>query len=106
MTQIRLKVPKTATPNEVIEIKAMIQHQMESGYRRDNRGEAIPRDIITAFKCDYNGQTVFRADFGPGVSANPILTFYLRATTSGPIRFTWTDQHGETMTDNRMIDVA
>ncbi|WP_371395716.1 thiosulfate oxidation carrier complex protein SoxZ [Fretibacter rubidus] len=105
MSQIRIKVPENAARDEIIEIKAMIAHAMESGYRRDNRGEAIPRNIITRFECEYDGQTVFRADFGPGVSANPILTFYLRARNSGPITFAWTEQGGEIFTDTRDIVV-
>jgi len=106
MAAIRLSVPDTAAKGEVIEIKAMIQHPMESGFRRDSRGEAIARDIITRFACEYDGETVFAADFNPSVSANPFLTFYTTATVSGTLTFRWTDQNGETWSDMADIEVV
>ncbi len=105
MANIRLAVPKTAQQDEIIEIKALIQHDMESGFRRGSRGEVIPRDIITRFECTYDGNTVFAADFQPAIAANPILTFHLRATTSGPIAFEWTDQNGTQWQDQADIEV-
>ncbi|MEL6825717.1 MAG: thiosulfate oxidation carrier complex protein SoxZ [Pseudomonadota bacterium] len=106
MANIRLAVPDTARPDEVIEIKALIQHDMESGFRRGSRGEVIPRDIITRFECRYAGNTVFAADFQPAIAANPILTFHLRATVSGPIAFEWTDQNGNQWSDEASVEVT
>lgn len=106
MSGIRLSVPATASPGEVIEIKALIQHPMESGLRRGSRGEAIARDIITRFECVYDGETVFAADFFPAVSANPFLTFHTRATRSGTLRFTWTDQDGQAWEETAEITVT
>lgn len=106
MTSIRLSVPKTAAQGEVIEIKALIQHPMESGFRRGPRGEVIARNIITHFECLYEGETVFEADFFPAVAANPFLTFYTRATQSGVLRFQWTDQNGEIWSDTARIEVT
>ena len=105
MPSIRLSVPATAKAGEVIELKALIQHPMESGYRRGSRGEVIPRDIITRFECSYNGEMVFYADFNAGVSANPFLTFYTMATESGTLTFTWTDQHGQSWSESANIIV-
>lgn len=106
MASIRLSVPKTAKRNEIIEIKALIQHPMESGFRRGGRGEVIERDIITHFACTYNGETVFEADFFPAVSANPFLVFHTRATQTGTLTFTWTDQHGESWSEDAAILVT
>ena len=106
MSAIRLAVPRTAAKDEVIEIKALIQHPMESGFRRGSRGEVIPRDIITEFVCTYNGETVFSADFHAGVAANPILTFWTRATESGELVFRWTDQNGQSWSDSAAITVT
>ncbi len=106
MTAIRLSVPTTAAIGDVIEVKALIQHDMESGFRRGPRGEAIPRDIITDFECLYNGVRVFQATLFPGVSANPFLTFHTVAAESGVLEFRWTDQHGETWSDTAEISVA
>ena len=82
-------------PGEVIEIKTLIRHRMESGFRRDNRGQLVARDILTAFSCTYAGREVFRAEFFPAIAANPLLSFFLVATETGMLEFRWTDQHGE-----------
>ncbi len=105
MAGIRLAVPKTAAPGETMEIKALIQHDMESGYRRDSRGRIIARNIITRFECDYNGVSVFAADFGPGIAANPYLHFSLKARNSGTLTFTWTDQTGRSWSEQAQIEV-
>lgn len=106
MTGIRLAVPETATRGEVIEIKALIQHPMESGFRRGSRGEAIPRDIITRFECRHNDRLVFSSDLHPAIAANPILTFNAVVRSSGTFQFTWTDQNGESWSDSKAITVT
>lgn len=106
MAGIRLAVPDTAQKGKTIELKALIQHDMESGFRRGSRGEAIPRDIITKFECMYNGELVFAAEFHPAIAANPILTFHTIATESGDLTFTWTDQNGEVWSDSTSIVVT
>ena len=106
MASIRLSVPPTATRGEVIEIKALIRHPMESGFRRGARGEVIPRDIITSFECVYAGNTVFEAKFHPGIAANPILTFYVVAADSGTLAFKWADQNGENWSDRAELEVV
>ena len=106
MASIRLSVPKTAIKGEIIELKALIQHPMESGYRRGSRGEQIPRNIITRFECLYDGEVVFSADFHPAIAADPFLTFYTRAVRSGTLAFRWTDQHGEMWSDTASLTVT
>ena len=106
MAGIRLSVPSSATRDEVIEIKALIRHKMESGFRRGARGEVIPREIITRFECTYDGAIVFAADFHPAIAANPILTFYVKATQTGSIDFRWTDENGESWSDRAMLEVT
>jgi sulfur-oxidizing protein SoxZ len=102
----RISVPKQATRGEVVEIKTLVSHSMESGFRRSNIGALIPRDIITRFTCRYLDQPVFTAEFGPGVAANPFLSFYLRASSSGELLFSWTDQHGNTANETRDLQVV
>ena len=106
MASIRLAVPKTARAGEVIEIKALIQHPMESGFRRGPRGEVIPREIITRFECTYNGDLIFSSDFHPAVAANPILTFHTTASESGELAFQWTDQNGLAWRETAPIEVV
>lgn len=105
MSTIRIAAPGQATAGEVIELKAMIRHPMETGYRRDRYGEQIPRDILTRFECLYNGDVVFAAEFFPAVAADPFLTFYTRAERSGTLEFRWIDQHGEVYADSVTLEV-
>ncbi|ABI76936.1 putative sulfur oxidation protein SoxZ [Hyphomonas neptunium ATCC 15444] len=106
MAVIRISAPETAKPGEIIELKAMIQHPMETGYRRDQKGKIIPRDIITDFRCTYNDAVVFEAEFFPGTAANPFVSFFARAVQTGPIEFVWTDQHGQSWSERRVLTVS
>jgi sulfur-oxidizing protein SoxZ len=106
MPQARISVPKTASRGEVIEIKTLIQHPMETGFRRDLGGGAIPVHIIERFVCTYNGEEVFRADFHPAVAANPYLTFHTVATEAGRLEFAWYDDDGSVYTESAEIEVS
>jgi sulfur-oxidizing protein SoxZ len=100
-----INVPKTAKKDEIIAIKTLISHEMETGYRPDSVGNAIPRDIITRFVCTYDGREIFSADLFPAISANPFLSFYARARASGTITFTWTGDNGFSATETADITV-
>lgn len=106
MARALVNVPKEARQGEIVEIRAMIAHPMETGYRVDTNGTKIPRDIIRRFACTYNGEEVFRADLHPAVSANPFFAFTLVAVASGTIEFTWTDDAGRTQTASAVITVS
>ena len=106
MSGIKLAVPDKAAAGEVLELKAMIKHPMESGYRRGPRGEVIERDIITRFECRYNDRLAFAADYHAGVAANPIITFHIKADVSGELEFQWIDQHGAKWSETRTISVV
>jgi len=106
MTRALINVPKQAKRGDVIEIKVLISHAMETGYRRDSMGKAIPRDIINRFVCTYNGTEVFRADLFPAIAANPFLSFFTVATESGTIALNWTGDDGQTQTQEVNITVA
>jgi sulfur-oxidizing protein SoxZ len=105
MTPALVNVPAKAKRGEVIEIKTLISHPMETGYRHSTNGVAIPRDIIHTFVCRYNGEQVFRADLYPAIAANPFITFFTVATESGVVELAWTDDHGETHTQKADIVV-
>lgn len=91
----RVRVPETASAGEIVEIKTLISHPMESGERRDADGNAIPRDIVNTFVATFNGEEVFRADWYPAISANPYMAFTARIEESGEFVFTWTDDVGQ-----------
>jgi sulfur-oxidizing protein SoxZ len=105
MARALINVPPTARRGDVVEIKAMIAHPMETGFRPLQDGSLAPRDIIHHFACVYGGEEVFRAELHPAISANPFLAFTLVATESGEITFSWTDDRGETQTERARITV-
>ena len=100
-----INVPQKAKRGEVIQIKTLISHVMETGFRRDNVGQAIPRDIITSLTCTYNGETIFDAALHQAIAANPFITFHTVATESGTIAFQWTGDNGFTQEASAKITV-
>jgi sulfur-oxidizing protein SoxZ len=99
----RVKVPKTAAAGEIITIKTLISHDMESGQRKDKDGKVIPRSIINKFECSFNGQPVFSCDIDPAVSANPYFEFTVRVAEAGTFAFKWTDDDGSVYEDSQEI---
>lgn len=106
MANVRIDVPKTAKRGEIIEIKTLAAHIMETGFRRTNLGTPIPRDIITTFTCVYNGVEVFSAVLHPSISANPFIQFTTVATESGTLEFKWSGDNGFSATTSARITVA
>ncbi|MGE0420101.1 MAG: thiosulfate oxidation carrier complex protein SoxZ [Acetobacteraceae bacterium] len=106
MVRVLINVPKQVKAGVPFEVKLLISHQMESGQRRDAKGQAIPRDIIHAFGCTFDGQTVLDASFFPAISANPFLAFSVIAHRSGDLVIRFTDDHGTTQTETVAITVA
>jgi len=105
MARALINVPAHARRGEVITIKTLISHQMESGFRHSTTGASIPRDIITSFVCTYNGEEIFRADLFQAVAANPFITFHAVATDSGTIAFEWIGDNGFVATESVAINV-
>ena len=105
MARALINVPAKAKKGEIIAIKTLISHEMETGYRHDNMGKPIPRDIITQLTCSYNGEEIFRADLYPAIAANPFVTFHTVATESGTIAFEWTGDNGFHETASAKITV-
>lgn len=106
MAKARVKAPKKASKGEVFEVKTLISHDMETGRRKDKEGNVIPRKIINNFACLYNGKEVFSVDLQPSVSANPFISFYVRAEESGELSFVWTEDGGEKITKTSEISVS
>jgi sulfur-oxidizing protein SoxZ len=100
-----INVPAKARRGEIIEIKTLIAHPMETGFRVGLNGALIPRDIITTFRATYNGEEIFRADFSPAIAANPFLTFFTVATETGTIAFQWEGDDGFAATESAPITV-
>lgn len=106
MARAIVNLPATARRGEIIEIKAIVAHTMETGFRRTQLGAPIPRNIITGFVCTYDGEEIFRTEFYPAIAANPYLAFSTLATKSGTIACTWTGDNGYSLTESAAITVA
>jgi len=102
----RIKAPETAAKGEIVEIKTLVSHVMESGQRKDREGKVIPRKIVNKFSCSYNGKEVFSANLEPAIAANPYIAFYIRATESGTLEFTWVDDDGATTKAQHKLTVS
>ena len=105
MASALINVPARAKRGEVIEIKTLISHVMETGYRRTQLGAPITRDIVRLFVCTYNGTEIFRAELHPAVAANPFIAFSTVAVESGSLEFRWTGDHGFSATESATITV-
>ena len=101
----RVQLPPRAKRGEVIEIRIAIQHPMETGFRYDNFGRAIPKNVINDLVVRYNGTEIFRAEMGSGIAANPYLQFFTMAGESGEIEFSWVDDNGNRGAERAAISV-
>lgn len=106
MARTLITTPPTAKRGEVIEIKTLIAHVMETGFRPDASGQTKPRDLITRFTCHYNTELVFSAELYPAVSANPYFAFHTVATESGTLSFRWEGDNGFAQTESVPITVT
>ncbi|HJQ57373.1 MAG TPA: thiosulfate oxidation carrier complex protein SoxZ [Vineibacter sp.] len=94
MSLALVNVPATARRGESFEIKTLVSHRMETGFRPGSTGALVPRDIIQRFTCTYGGAVVFDLALSPAVAANPLIAFMVRAIDSGPIVLRWTGDNG------------
>ena len=105
MAAALINVPKKAKNGDVIEIKTLMSHIMETGYRHTTSGEVVPRDIITSFTCRFDGEEIFRADLFPATAANPFISFFTVASKSGKVDFEWIGDNGFSETASASITV-
>lgn len=105
MALARVQLPAAAQRGEVIEVRIAIQHRMETGFRYDDMGRPIPKNVVNTVIARYNGAEVFRAELGSGIAANPYLQFYVIAEKSGEFEFSWVDDAGERGSERAPITV-
>jgi len=102
----RVKAPKSADAGEVVVIKTLISHKMESGQRKDSDGNVIPRSIINRFTCDFNGENVVDVKMEPAISTNPYFEFEATVPEAGDFQFTWYDDDGSFYEDTKSVSVG
>ena len=105
MVRVLINVPKRVKRGEPFDVKLLISHPMESGQRRDDMGQPIPRDIINSFVCTFDDEEVLRADLFPAIAANPFLSFAVTVQASGTLAMTFVDDHGTVQTETASITV-
>src|SRR6266571_3899644 len=106
MARAVIRVPSSAKRGEIIEIRTLASHSMETGFRHGENGALIPRDIVTLFVCSYNGEEVFRAELFPAIAANPFISFSTVAMESGTLEFRWSGDNGYAVTESAKITVV
>lgn len=106
MARALITVPATARRGEVIEVRTLIAHPMETGFRAGPEGQRVPRDILRRFACHYNGELVISAELFPAIAANPYFAFPIVAADSGTLTFIWEGDNGFTHTEIAPISVT
>jgi sulfur-oxidizing protein SoxZ len=106
MAKPRIKLPDSAKVGDLIEIKTLISHVMETGQRKDADGKTIPRSIINSFKVKFAGKDVFSAELQPGISANPYLAFFMKVPGPGEFEFIWVEDGGATTVEKMKLNVS
>jgi sulfur-oxidizing protein SoxZ len=102
----RVKAPKSASAGEVVTLKTLISHNMESGQRKDKSGNPIPRSIINRFTCEFNGASVIDVKMEPAISTNPYFEFDAKIPEAGDLKFTWYDDDGSVYEETKSIKVG
>jgi sulfur-oxidizing protein SoxZ len=102
----RVRVPETAAVGEVIVIKSLISHKMESGQRKDGDGNIIPRSIINRFVCAFNGELVIDVTLEAAISTNPFFEFEAVVPEAGDFTFTWYDDDGSVCEETKSVAIA
>jgi sulfur-oxidizing protein SoxZ len=102
----RVRVPREASAGDTVTVRTLISHPMESGQRRDDDGNVIPRQIINRFVCDFNGENVIDVTLEPAISTNPYFQFDATVPESGTFQFTWYDDDGSVYEESADISVT
>lgn len=102
----RVKAPKKAKAGEIVTLKTLISHIMESGQRKDKEGNTVPRSIINRFTCDFNGQNVIDVQMEPAISTNPYFQFQAVVPEAGSFKFTWYDDDGSVYETEKAVKMA
>jgi sulfur-oxidizing protein SoxZ len=95
MNLIRMQWPERIAAGEVVKVRLLVQHPMDTGYLQDLLGKLVPRNVITLLTCTLGSQEVFRVEPSSGIAANPLFEFFVRATETAEMRVEWVDDRGQ-----------
>jgi sulfur-oxidizing protein SoxZ len=86
---------KAIVQNDAVSVKMLIPHPMETGRRKEQNGAIVPAHFITEVTASHNGETVFHAELGPGVSKDPYIAFQFNGAKLGDkLKVSWVDNKG------------
>jgi len=89
---------------DLVEVKVLVSHVMETGLRKDQEGGLVPAHFIQLFTVACAGRIVLSGQWGPGVSANPFLSFKFRGGHAGEtLKVSWIDNRGDGRSDEAVI---
>ncbi|MBC7954742.1 MAG: thiosulfate oxidation carrier complex protein SoxZ [Cytophagales bacterium] len=106
MARTLITAPTTAKRGDIIELRTLIAHPMETGFRPDSNGQVKPRDLIRRFTCRYNNEVIFSAELFAATAANPYIAFFTVATESGTLNFSWEGDNGFAQSESVVISVT
>lgn len=90
---------------DVVEVKVLMSHIMETGQRKNQAGEPIPAHFIQTVSATCNDRTVLSAQWGPAVSANPFLSFKFKGGKKGDkVKVSWVDNKGDSRSDETVVN--
>ncbi|MBU2982798.1 thiosulfate oxidation carrier complex protein SoxZ [Lentibacter algarum] len=102
----RVKAPKKAAAGDVVTLKTLISHKMESGQRKGSDGNLIPRSIINRFTCEFNGKSVIDVTLEAAISTNPYFEFEATVPEAGDFKFTWYDDDGSVYDETKSVAIG
>ena len=97
-----MKIRATAQ-GDTVEVRVLMQHEMETGQRKDAQGKVIPAWFIQDVTATWNGKTVLSAQWGPAVAKNPFLSFKIKGAKGDKVQITWVDNKGDKRTDEAVV---
>ena len=106
MARSIIHLPPTARAGEIVAVRVLVQHPMETGYRSSSVGEPLARDIIRTVECRFEGESIFAAVLHPAIAANPSLAFFMRAMRSGTLTVEWRGDNGFAHSDRATLQVV
>jgi sulfur-oxidizing protein SoxZ len=101
-----LTLPVRVKAAEAFEVRALLQHAMESGHRLDPQGKPLARSIVRRFEARFEGDLVCAVDLHPAIAANPYLAFWLRIERAGNLQLLWVGDDGFEHREQRRIELA
>jgi sulfur-oxidizing protein SoxZ len=93
---IRINIIGSPMVGQQVEVKVLIGHPMETGYRLcDGGNERIPKNIIDKVTIRLNQEIVLQAELGTGIAANPLFSIFVTVPSGAAmISVDWEDDQG------------